>query len=150
METHKSLDEARAAAKVNPSIARIIEINHSTEGRCFIKAKAPMETLRIALKSKPMAEIKSLIAEYPVLTEAETAEARRESLRHERCERCGKEVDGKTAYSQQEWYRGVRVSAYYCDSCHRLLSAIGAGEHTALQERATERHSVEPETKQDY
>ncbi|MDZ4245740.1 MAG: hypothetical protein U1D67_01330 [Dehalococcoidia bacterium] len=59
------------------------------------------------------------------------------------CERCGVEVS-KDAYHQQEWTRfggrAVKVSAYYCDSCHGLLRSIGAGEIP----------SYEPAGKEDY
>lgn len=56
-----------------------------------------------------------------------------------RCERCGATLDTRKAYHQQERtsYGGktVLVVAYYCDSCRQLLTAIGMGEHTPMQDR---------------
>jgi hypothetical protein len=43
----------------------------------------------------------------------------------------------------------MRVLAHYCADCHGLLSRIGQGEYTALQERAERKHSTEPYTKED-
>lgn len=58
------------------------------------------------------------------------------------CERCGKRIDTRKAYKQQEWIRfagkATKVAAYYCDDCHKLLANIGLGEKTALEERGTE------------
>lgn len=54
------------------------------------------------------------------------------------CERCGDEVDN-TAHSQTEtgYFAGSKVqgTAHYCNDCERLLRAVGAGEHTALEDR---------------
>jgi len=70
-----------------------------------------------------------------------------------RCDRCGATIDTRTAYMQQErgHYAGktVTVAAYYCDSCHTLLTAIGKGEHTALEDRAADNPDNTPYTKQD-
>ncbi len=151
MTTHKTIEDARAAAKANPAVLRIIEINHASEGRCFIGCKAPLKSLEIALRNKPMPEITGLIAEYPVRTESEIASEREQYLRdNTKCERCGKKIDGNAAYSQQEWFGQARVVAHYCDSCRALLSAFGAGEYTELQERANARHGHEPYTKDDF
>jgi len=74
--------------------------------------------------------------------------------RNTRCDRCGAHVDTDSAYHQEEWARlgvsKVKVRAYYCDPCARLLRAIGAGERTAMQERAARVPSYEPETKADF
>ncbi|HKT87775.1 MAG TPA: hypothetical protein VJQ59_05035 [Candidatus Sulfotelmatobacter sp.] len=151
METHRTLEDARIAAKAVPGIHCIVEIDHATEDRCFIKVKAPMKSLELTLKAKPMPEIRRLIAEHAVRTEAEIAADREQYLReHTHCERCRKQIDGNTAYSQQEWFGKMKVVAFYCDSCRTLLSAIGAGEFTELQERSTARHSTEPYTKEDF
>lgn len=151
MQTHKTLEDARIAAKAIPGIHCIIEIEHATEGRCYIKAKVPMKHLGLALKAQPMPEIRRLIAEYSVRTEAEIVADREQYLReHIHCGRCRKQIDGNTAYSQQEWFGKTKVVAFYCDSCHALLSAIGAGEFTELQERASARHSHGPYTKEDF
>jgi len=53
-----------------------------------------------------------------------------------RCNRCGKVINPATAYSQMERMQGVQVKTYYCNDCHKLLSTIGAGEYTALEEAA--------------
>jgi hypothetical protein len=152
MTTHKTLEEARIAAKATTDVVLvcIIEIEHSTEGRCYIKCKAPMASLALALREKPMAEIRKLIAEHSLRTEAEIAADREQYLRERiKCDRCGKKIDGNTAYSQQESYMRTRVTAFYCEPCRALLAGIGEGEYTALQERAFARPSYEPHTKED-
>lgn len=152
MTTHKTLEDARIAAKGMPEVmlSCIIEIEHTTEGRCYIKSKAPMANLAVALQQKPMPEIRRLVAEHSILTESEIASTREKALReHIKCERCGKKIDGNTAYSQQEWYRKMRVTAFYCEPCRALLASIGAGEYTELQERASVRHGYEPYTTED-
>jgi len=69
------------------------------------------------------------------------------------CERCGANLDIRTAYSQIEWTRfggrAVQVKAHYCDNCARLLAAVGAGEASELDNRAGAVPSVEPHTKND-
>ena len=64
------------------------------------------------------------------------------------CERCGTKVDSRTAYSQLEWSRfggkKVRVKAHYCDSCRKVLQAVGMGEISAMEEKAAEVPSYEP------
>lgn len=151
MTTHRTIADARAAAKIDTRVRYIVEIDHTSEGRCFLGVMVPMNTLAVALRNKPMPAILRLVAEHPVLTDAETAEARAQALRdHTNCERCGQQIDGNTAYSQHEWFGKVKVVAYYCVPCRQLLSAIGAGEYTELQERASARHSQDPETKGDF
>jgi Zn finger protein HypA/HybF involved in hydrogenase expression len=70
-----------------------------------------------------------------------------------RCDRCGARIDTRTAYTQQErdYFAGktVQVAAYYCDSCHTLLTAIGRGEHTPMEERTEERPDNTPHTRQE-
>lgn len=150
MTTHKSIEAARGAAKTTPEVHCIIEIDHATEGRCYIGCKAPMKSLEIALRNKPMVEIKKLVAEHSILTASETAAIReKDLLEHTKCERCGKKIDGNTAYSQQESFQRMRVTAWYCDACRKLLAMIGQGEYTALQERADARPGYEPYTKED-
>ena len=65
-----------------------------------------------------------------------------------RCERCNDSLDSRKAYKQKEWaYFGgklVQVTACYCDSCRKLLTTIGAGEVTPMEERASEKPSYEP------
>jgi len=69
------------------------------------------------------------------------------------CERCGQVLDIRTAKNQKEWMRHggskVQVIAYYCDGCHALLTTIGKGEWTPMQERAAYVPSYEPTTKND-
>jgi len=71
-----------------------------------------------------------------------------------RCNRCGQKVDTRKAYRQKEWERfggsKIRVDAFYCDGCHRLLSGIGAGEVTDMEHRAGAVPSAEPYTKSDF
>ena len=151
MTTHKTLTDARTTAKANSEIRYILEIDHTSEGRCYIGVKAPLAALKIALDRKPMAEIKRLIAEHTTLTTEEIKAAREQALRENtKCERCAKKIDGNTAYSQQEQYMGHKVTAWYCESCRRLLSNIGMGEFDGLQERASAGGSREPYTPEDY
>jgi hypothetical protein len=146
MKTYKTLDQAREAKTTE--VVKIIEIEHATEGRCFIGCKVPMAVLAGALKRKPMPEIKRLVAEYTTETDAEIEEIKAKALENCRCERCGVKVNGKTAYSQKEWAnfcgKRVQVTACYCNSCRQLLTTIGAGEVTPMEERATEKPSHEP------
>ena len=71
LQIHKTLEDTRIAAKAIPGIHCIIEIDHTTEGRCYIKAKVSMKNLEFALRAQPMPEIRRLIAEYSVRNEAE-------------------------------------------------------------------------------
>lgn len=70
-----------------------------------------------------------------------------------RCTRCVTRVDRETAPSQMEWGRlgstRVRVRAYYCDACYRLLTTIGRGERSAMQDRAAAHPDFTPDGKQD-
>jgi hypothetical protein len=69
------------------------------------------------------------------------------------CERCRVVIDPATAYRQTERMRWggktIAVTAHYCESCCRVLKGVGAGEHSAMQERAGERPSYEPAYKAD-
>jgi hypothetical protein len=151
MTTHKTLDAARMAAKANAEIRFILEIDHATEGRCYIGVKVPMEALKIALYRKPMAEIKRLVAEHTTLTAEEIRIAREQYLRENtKCDRCGTQIDGNIAYSQQERFMNSTVTAWYCAACVGLLRNIGMGEFDGLQERASARGSREPYTKEDF
>ena len=47
------------------------------------------------------------------------------------CNRCGKKLDSRNAYSQKEG----RFLSHYCDKCVTLLSSIGRGEFSAMEER---------------
>jgi hypothetical protein len=64
------------------------------------------------------------------------------------CDRCGVEIPPE-AYSQWEWYRGMRVRASYCAGCAGVLRAVGAGEMSAMKDRRTDRGDEAPETKGD-
>lgn len=149
MTTHDTLNQARIYAKALSGARCIAEINHSTFGRCYIVVKVPVASLRSVLRSNPIPEIQSIIAEHSIYTPAEISAMRTEALRNSHCERCYASIDGNTAYHQREWSQGMQVTAFYCESCRTLLSAIGAGECTALQERASSRGCTEPQTKQD-
>ena len=76
-----------------------------------------------------------------------------ESDYQRRCERCGVQIDTRTAYHQMEWTRfggkRIQVNAYYCNDCKQLLTSIGQGEYTDMQARANEKPSYEPYTKED-
>lgn len=154
MDTYKTLDQARAA---KGSIANcILEIEHRDAGICFIGSKAPMSLMQAALKAKPMAEIVRVIAEHDrrddVQIASDNARMEAEADARRKCERCGCHVSGD-AYHQTERAnfcgQTVKVVAYYCDSCRQLLTQIGAGEYTAMQERAGDRPDNTPYTKED-
>lgn len=72
---------------------------------------------------------------------------------HTRCARCNASVETATAYNQQEWARlgagRVKMTSYYCSSCASMLQAIGMGETSAMDERATAVPVLEPATKED-
>ena len=122
----------------------VIEIEHATQGRVYIQGRAPMASLAAALNRKPMLDIIRLVSEYSFPATPEVAE--------NHCDRCGVTVP-KTAYNQQEWTRfgsqRVRVTAYYCIDCARVMHAVGAGEHSDIQDRAANVPSYEPTTKED-
>lgn len=61
-----------------------------------------------------------------------------------KCERCGSKIN-INVYRQAEG----KYVAYYCHDCRQLLTQIGAGEHTAMQERAGDRPDNTPYTKED-
>jgi hypothetical protein len=65
------------------------------------------------------------------------------------CERCNAKIDTRIAYHQNEIFRGMPVIVYYCKDCHELLGMVGLGEMTALEEKRTEKYSIEPITKED-
>ena len=69
------------------------------------------------------------------------------------CERCGTDIDTRKAYHQQEpmsWGgKTIKATAYYCDHCRQLLTMIGKGECTPMQERATDRPDNTPTYKED-
>ncbi len=159
MNTFEAVDLARAAATEDTYC--ILEIEHRDLGRCFIRSRAGRKPFEAALRRKPMAEIERVVAEHSLLSAAEQvameaeieAEVARDLEHNTRCHRCGCHVDGQTAYSQKEWMRigaaKVQVATYYCDGCKSLLCGIGAGEHTAMEERAATVPSYEPYTFSD-
>ena len=151
MTIHQTLEAARAAAKDINGAAYIMEIEHATQGNCYIVAKCNLACLKAAMQRSPLPEISRLIAQHDLLTAAEISEQRTSALRERTtCERCQAKIDGNTAYNQQELYRGTKVIAYYCESCRHLLTQIGLGEYTDLQARGSEGGSREPYTKSDF
>jgi len=150
MDTYNTLDQARVA---KGSVATcILEIEHRDKGICYIGSKAPMALMQAALKAKPMPEIVRVIAEHDRRTNeqvaSDNARLEAEADSHRKCERCGEHVT-KAAYSQTEQSPWGPVTAYYCDSCRQLLTQVGCGEHTALQDRASDRPDNTPQTKED-
>jgi hypothetical protein len=69
MQTYKTIQIARSAAA--DGAVQIVEIEHATEGRCYIVAKCSIEYLRKALAAKPMAEVVEVIAGHGLLSDAE-------------------------------------------------------------------------------
>jgi hypothetical protein len=155
MQTYPTLEEARIAAKASKvPVREIAKIVHRDQGDAYICCRASVDVLRAALRKTPLPEIVSIVSAHPVLTPEEAKAEHEQHLRdHTSCERCHAKIDGNTAYHQTEHTRFggklVDVVAYYCDNCRRLLAAIGAGEYTAIQERADEKPSYEPYTKDE-
>ena len=92
--------------------------------------------------------------ELAAAIEAHLTAARERHLAEDtRCDRCGSHVDGRSCYHQQEWTRlggsRVKATAYYCAGCAALRQTIGQGERSAMEERASERPDMTPESKED-
>lgn len=152
MTTHQTIESARTAA--NAETVAIAEIDHATAGRCFVCLRGTVAYLRKVVADGRIPEVTSVIAAHDKYSPAAQQQMRDHYLSEEcKCERCRVKVDGRTAYRQQEWTRfggqAVRVVAYYCANCRTLLTGIGAGEHTAMQDRAGHVPSIEPVTKSD-
>lgn len=148
MNHFAAIDQAREyAAGQGLESGSIIEFVHSTDGTRFLACKGGLRALASALSRKPMPEITRLVAEHALspLSSSQCSE-------HLNCRRCGVSVDSD-AYRQQEWASvggaKICVDTYYCESCRRLLSAIGDGEYTDLQARAAHVPSSDPYTKSD-
>ncbi len=140
MTTHETLEEARQAATEHGNkIRSIIEIEHETHGRCYIKALGTLAALQDAIRrsGKGLPGVTNLVAEHPVKAPEQVEAERVAYLRdNTRCERCGVKVDGNTAYSQQEWSRfggrRIKVVAHYCEPCTAILQALAtSGESYA-------------------
>jgi len=101
-------------------------------------------------------KIRKILAEHTVQTADEIlADAIAEQARFAEimaspveCDGCRAEMP-RTGYWQWEGSQWGLAKAYYCETCRRVLGAVGAGEYTALQERAGEPASIEAETKGD-
>jgi len=143
MTTYKTLDDARADRE-NKGMYTIVEIEHVEEGIFFIGLKCSLDILKSNLSTVP--EIKSIIKEHGLLSDAEI---KKMSDDNRRCEKCGKRVNEK-AYSQVEWHQGYKVITHYCDDCTKLLKTIGAGEYTAMQDRSADKTIDVPSHKQDH
>lgn len=103
MTTHQTLTAAQAAAVTgygHGHIVSIVEIDHATQGRCYIGSRVPMATLA----TKPIPEILRMIAEYPVIRAAYVPPP-------SCCGRCGDTIPD---------------DADYCASCQRLFAIWGA------------------------
>jgi len=69
-----------------------------------------------------------------------------------KCERVFPENASREEYHVTDGKWGgetVPVAAYYCHDCHTLLTAIGKGEHTPMQDRTEERPDNTPHYKTD-
>jgi hypothetical protein len=143
MKTRRTLEEAREMAKTANALT-VLEIEHETEGRCYIAARAYRSVVDRYLAEGKLPGVTRIIADYPVTEPV---------VEPTRCDRCDAVVDPATAYSQQQTTRcgssKVKYTAHYCDDCARLLQAVGMGEHTAMQERASAQPDMTPETKAD-
>ena len=141
MKTYKTKEEARET-KANGAIT-IVEIEHTTEGHCYIGVKASFDVFKQAIEAKGHPEIGSIIAGHDIFEAIQ-------AVHH--CDRCGAIVSG-AAYQQQEWTRfggqRVKVIARYCQGCADTMMAIGVGEYSVMQERAANIPSYEPVGKED-
>ena len=61
MTTHKTIEDARAAAAARGDVNQTVKIEHAEEGICYINVLTHFEALGRALKARPMPEIKRLI-----------------------------------------------------------------------------------------
>jgi len=155
MNTYPTLDEIRETIKTKGLVgqATILEIDHTTEGRCYIGVKVSRREYEAHMAAHAAGGVRRIVAEHSALTAAEAAQAAAEldaqiarGLRAAtRCERCGDYVDGNTAYSQREGSHGILT--HYCATCARVLGAVGGGEYTAMQARAVDVDRPERETK---
>lgn len=102
MTTHQTFAAAQAATQcgIGLSIVSIIEIDHATQGRCYIGSRVSMATLA----THPIPEILQMVAEYPVTRAVYVPPP-------PRCQRCCAPVPETTDY---------------CASCRRLLAMWGA------------------------
>ena len=103
MTTHQTLETARAAAASDygqAHVKSIIEIDHATQGRCYIGSRVSMAIL--ATQSIP--EIVRLMTEYPVTRPVYVPPPAT-------CARCAVPVPD---------------AVDYCTSCRRLLRLWGA------------------------
>jgi len=64
MTTYQTLSEARAAAVTTAKAWAIIEIDHATDGHCYIVGLCGASNLRRALARNPMPEIKEVIGDH--------------------------------------------------------------------------------------
>lgn len=153
MTTYKTLEDARRG--VPCKVIAIIEIDHKTEGRCFVGCLTTADGLKRSLKqSRQPSDIVKVICGHSVKTPEQIETERRADLHdHTSCERCGCKIDGNVAHHQSEWRHlggsRVQVTAYYCDPCRRVLQAVGQGELSAMEARACEIPSREPQHKPD-
>jgi len=114
MTIYKTLADAKAA--VVETDRAIAEIQHATEGRCFVRIGCSLETLRMVLKCKPIPVIVNLVREH---------EAHAPVAIHLHCERCRKALDAKTAMYRPGTYRmggnAIKTNDPYCAACARDL-----------------------------
>jgi hypothetical protein len=71
MQIFATLAAAREAAKSD--VRSIIEIDHETEGRCYILCRAAMVVLAKAIAAKPLQGVVRLVAEHPVKSDEQVA-----------------------------------------------------------------------------
>lgn len=133
MQTYQTIEDAQEAA--TSSIYVIAEIDHAVEGRCYILCRCSVEGLVKALAAKPMPEIIRVVRGHEIVRKPAAPLTGRG-----KCERCARVIDLSTAYHQPERVRWqgtvVTMETYYCEGCRSLLSMIGQGEYTELQDRA--------------
>ena len=142
MMTHATRDEAMAAA---PADCRaLVHVRLTTGGDAWICARCGVAALREVASRKTIPGIAAILG-----GEDYTRPVQDEPIH---CGKCHAAVPAD-AYSQQEWSRwggkAIRVTAYYCADCARLLRAVGAGEYSAMQERAGAVPAAEAATKED-
>jgi hypothetical protein len=49
------------------------------------------------------------------------------------CARCSKEIDSRSAHTQDGLHGEKRVVDHYCDICKKVLASVGDGEHSELE-----------------
>ena len=117
MNTYQTLEAAREAAPVDAQ--RILKIEHATEGKCFIAAKAPVKIVKRFMAEGHLPEIKTVYEEYSMAAPAPVSY-------DPHCYTCRAELDPATAKSGKVTMHlrsaKMEVTVHYCSHCVRMAA----------------------------